>query len=109
MSDGITPWVTVLLRLPVFYNPDARGHRVPIEDDKFLETANEIARRFGGGTLFVFRHDPPRGFWWIKASSTEMCWHWLKSTRPTRANRATGCELTRTTFFGSGSGKRPSI
>jgi hypothetical protein len=64
MSNGTTRWVTVLLRLPLFYNPDARGHRGPIEDDKFLETANEIARRFGGGTLFVFRHDPPRGFWW---------------------------------------------
>ena len=64
MSDGTTRWVTVLLRLPVFSSPDALGHRVPIEDDKFLETADEIARRFGGGTLFVFRRDPPRGFWW---------------------------------------------
>jgi hypothetical protein len=63
MSNG-TGWVTVLLRLPVFYNPDAHGHRAPVEDEKFLETADEIARRFGGGTLFVSRHDPPRGFWW---------------------------------------------
>ena len=30
----------------------------------FLGTADELARRFGGGTLFIFRHDPPRGFWW---------------------------------------------
>lgn len=35
-----------------------------MEDDKFLDTADEIARQFGRGTLFVFRHDPPRGFWW---------------------------------------------
>ena len=48
----------------VFYNPDARGDRASIEDEKFLETADELARRFGGGTLFVFRQDPPRGFWW---------------------------------------------
>jgi hypothetical protein len=48
----------------VFYNPDATGHRASVEDDKFLDTADELARRFGGGTLFIFRHDPPRGFWW---------------------------------------------
>lgn len=64
MSNGTSGWVTVLLRLPLFYNPDASGHREPVEDDKFLDTADEIARQFGGGTLFVFRHDPPRGFWW---------------------------------------------
>ena len=38
----------------------------PIEDERFLETTDELARRFGGGTLFVFRQDPPRGFWWDK-------------------------------------------
>ncbi len=64
MSDGTSGWVTVLLRLPVFYNPDAAAHRAPVEDDKFIGTAEELAQRFGGGTLFVFRHDPPRGFWW---------------------------------------------
>ena len=57
-------WLTVLLRLPLFYNPDAAGHRNPIEDDKFLDTADELARRFGGGTLFMFRNDRPQGFWW---------------------------------------------
>ena len=57
-------WLTVLLRLPLFYNPDAAGHRNPIEDDKFLDTADELARRFGGGTLFIFRDNPPQGFWW---------------------------------------------
>ena len=64
MSNGTSGWVTVLLRLPLSYNPDASGHRAPVEDSKFLDTADEIARQFGGGTLFVFRHDPPRGFWW---------------------------------------------
>jgi hypothetical protein len=64
MSNSPTGWVTVLLRLPVFYNPDAALHRAPVEDDKFLNTADELARRFGGGTLFVFRRDQPRGFWW---------------------------------------------
>ena len=64
MSNGTSGWVTVLLRPPLFYNPDASGHRNPVEDGKFLDTADEIARQFGGGALFVFRHDPPRGFWW---------------------------------------------
>jgi len=36
----------------------------PVEDEKFLDTADELAEQFGGGTLFIFRHDPPRGFWW---------------------------------------------
>src|SRR2546428_6229209 len=66
MSKGTSGWVTVLLRLPLFYNPDASGHREPVEDAKFLVTAEEIARRFGGGTLFVFRQDAPRGFWWAE-------------------------------------------
>jgi hypothetical protein len=48
----------------VFYNPNAAGHRASVEDEKFLDTANELAVRFGGGALFVFRHDPPQGFWW---------------------------------------------
>jgi hypothetical protein len=56
--------VTVLLRLPLFYKPDASGQREPVENEKFMRTAEEIAQRFGGGTLFVFRHDEPRGFWW---------------------------------------------
>jgi hypothetical protein len=56
--------VTVLLRLPLFYNPDAQARRVPVEDEKFLQTAEEIAQQFGGGTLFVFREEDPRGFWW---------------------------------------------
>jgi len=66
MSKGTSGWVTVLLRLPLFYNPDASGRREPVEDAKFLVTAEEIARRFGGGTLFVFRQDAPRGFWWAE-------------------------------------------
>jgi hypothetical protein len=66
MSNGSTGWITVLMRLPLFYNPDTSGHRQPVEEGKFLDTAEELARRFGGGTLFVFRQDAPRGFWWDK-------------------------------------------
>jgi hypothetical protein len=64
MTDAPVGWVTVLLRLPLFYNPDATGTRAPVEEAKFLETADDLAQRFGGGTLFVFQQDTPRGFWW---------------------------------------------
>lgn len=64
MTDAALGWVTVLLRLPLYYNPDATGARGSVEDEKFLETADELAHQFGGGTLFLFRHDAPRGFWW---------------------------------------------
>ena len=42
MSNGTSAWVTVLLRLPLFYNPDTAGHRVAVEDDKFLDRALSI-------------------------------------------------------------------
>jgi len=64
MTDVPAGWITVLLRLPLFYNPDVTGARARVEDEKFLETADELAQQFGGGTLFMFRHDAPRGFWW---------------------------------------------
>ena len=67
MTDAPAGWVTVLLRLPLFYNPDATGARAPVEDEKFLGTADELAQQFGGGTLFIFRHDARRGFWWDQA------------------------------------------
>lgn len=56
--------ITVLIPLPVLYNPDEAGRQEPVEDEKFEQTAEEIARMFGGGTLFRFRRDEPRGFWW---------------------------------------------
>jgi hypothetical protein len=56
--------VTVLLRLPLFYNPDAQAGRELVDDEKFIRTAEEIAQQFGGGTLFMFRREDPRGFWW---------------------------------------------
>jgi hypothetical protein len=51
------PLITVLLRLPIFYNPSPQGRREPVEDEKFLQTAEEIAEQLGGGTLFVFRQE----------------------------------------------------
>ena len=56
--------VTVLIPLPLFYNPEERRQRRPVEDEKFKQTADELARRFGGGMLHRFRENPPQGFWW---------------------------------------------
>ena len=57
--------VTVLIHLPVFYNPDRQGRRRRIGYEKFKRTADEIARHFhGGGTLYLFANQEARGFWW---------------------------------------------
>ncbi len=63
MSEGERT-ATILVMLPVFYNADAQGVRKPIEDEKFEMTMQEIARRFGGGTLFRFSEGNPKGYWW---------------------------------------------
>ncbi len=54
--------VTVLLMLPIFYNPDRLGRRRAIEEEKFDRTAKEIAMKFGGGFLHRFRPGEARGF-----------------------------------------------
>jgi hypothetical protein len=57
--------VTILVPLPMYYNPDAAGRRRLIERRKFVRTAEEVAQRFGGGTLW--RWPPgvaPSGYWW---------------------------------------------
>lgn len=64
MAEQCPGIITVLMRLPVFYNPDEGGGRKPVEDEKFVQTAEEIAQKFKGGTLFRFREEQPRGFWW---------------------------------------------
>ncbi len=57
--------VTVLVPLPVFYNPDATGNRRPIEEEKLTATAEEVAREFGGAVLWRFSEGSgPRGYWW---------------------------------------------
>ena len=56
---------TLLMPLPTYYNPDAKGVRKPIEKRKFTRTAEEISRHFDAGAeLQVFRRDKPQGFWW---------------------------------------------
>lgn len=57
--------VTVLVPLPILYNPDPAGNRRPVEDEKLRMAAEELARRFGGGVLWRFPEgSAPTGFWW---------------------------------------------
>jgi hypothetical protein len=56
--------ITALILLPLFYNPKPGGRRRSVEDEKFVRTAEEIAAMFGGGTLYRFERESPRGFWW---------------------------------------------
>ena len=64
MAEG-SAVVTVLIYLPVFYNPDRRGRRRAIEDEKFDLTVEDLTEQFqGGGTLHLFRSREVRGFWW---------------------------------------------
>lgn len=59
--------VTALIPLPVTYNPDEQGNRDPVEDEKFVSTADEIATEFQeGGTLHIHRDGRVSGFWWDK-------------------------------------------
>lgn len=58
---------TVLVTLPAFYNADPGGRRRPVEDAKFRRTAEELARRFRGGTLWRWpRGTAPTGYWWSR-------------------------------------------
>lgn len=56
--------LVALVVLPQQYNPKADGHRRRIEEGKFTKSMKEIAARFGGGVLWRFGSDAPRGFWW---------------------------------------------
>lgn len=56
--------LVALIVLPQEYNADERGERRPVETEKFDETMEEIAKRFGGGALWRFKNEPPRGYWW---------------------------------------------
>ena len=67
--------ITVLIPLPLFFNPDAQGVREPVNDAELIAVAIEITQKFGGGILHRFKDESPRGFWWSKGvlSQDEMC------------------------------------
>ena len=85
--------ITALIHLPLFYNPQEQGTREPVEEEKFVVTAEEISKEFGGGLLHLYREAPPKGFWWsrnivqrddivlleVDVPDTEKSREWLKS------------------------------
>ena len=81
--------ITALIPLPLFYNPEPSGKRRPVEDEKFVRTAEEIAGIFGGGTLYRFERESPRGFWWNAGVVSDDVLALLEVDFPdTTANRA---------------------
>jgi hypothetical protein len=60
--------VTALIPLPTFYNPDESGERQPVEDEKFTQSADELAMLTEeGGTIHgPYRDGNVRGVWWDK-------------------------------------------
>src|SRR5438128_2326329 len=62
--DNESPVLTVLIPLPLTYNPDRKGNRRRIEESKFQDTMTEIANQLGGGILWRFENDAPSGNWW---------------------------------------------
>ena len=85
--------LTALIHLPLFYNPQEKGTREPIEEEKFIVTAEEISKEFGGGLLHLYRETHPKGFWWdrnivqrddivlleVDVPDTLNCREWLKT------------------------------
>lgn len=53
-------WVTALIELPIYYNPDETGPRQQIDENKFQDTYKEISLKFGGCIV----HPMGKGFWW---------------------------------------------
>lgn len=58
--------ITALIHLPLFYNPQEQALPQPIEEEKFIMTAEEIAKEFGGGLLHRYPDTPSKGFWWSR-------------------------------------------
>ncbi len=58
--------ITALIHLPLFYNPQEQGSPQPVEEEKFIMTAEEIAKEFGGGLLHRYLETPLKGFWWSR-------------------------------------------
>ncbi len=56
---------SLLMPLPLHYNPDKHGKRAPVEHEKFEQTAREITEHFrSGGALHLREEGKVKGFWW---------------------------------------------
>lgn len=61
-------WVTALIVLPLYYNPDEQNRRLRIERNKFAVTGKEITYQFGGGLvrLVPAEEGKTKGLWFEK-------------------------------------------
>ncbi len=50
-KDNPQHWQTLILLLPLFYNPDSKGYRKPISNTLIQRTISEMQRMFSGYTL----------------------------------------------------------
>ncbi len=50
-TDNPHHWQTLILLLPLFHNPDTKGHRKPVSKALIQRTIDEIQRMFSGYTL----------------------------------------------------------
>lgn len=60
--------VRVHLLIPLYYNPDKQGYRVPIEPERIHATKEEVTRRFGGFTSTTLYNE---GKWISKKTGKE--------------------------------------
>lgn len=72
MAESAAHLVALVL-LPLEYHRDPSGHRRQVEEQKYLDTMAEIARRFGGGMLWRW---PFTSGW-----SVPFTYRWWRSAR----------------------------
>jgi hypothetical protein len=58
-KDNPHHWQTLILLLPLLYNPDTEGHRKPVSKVLIQRTVEEMRETFSGYTLL-----PAKGWYW---------------------------------------------
>jgi len=53
ISSGTSLYVTLVILIPRFYNPETDGIRRAVEADKIMQTVREIRRQFSGYSRFA--------------------------------------------------------
>ena len=64
-KDNPHHWQTLILLLPLFYNPDSKGYRKAISKVLIERTISEMQRMFGGYTL-----TRAMGWYWDETNNT---------------------------------------
>ena len=61
--------IRVEIFIPLYYNPDENGVSRKIEDEKFIQTLDELFLQFGG---YSVNRDPIDGAWLSDETKTQM-------------------------------------